>query len=85
MLFIAMLVIGALFGWSMGRTSNGMTSPRQSFNIFTGPFAAVICAVLGLIVGIFTGGVGAAIGTSFLGGLIGGLCGLGAARLTRGR
>jgi hypothetical protein len=83
MFLIVTLVIGALFGWSLGRTSNGMTSPRQSFNIFTGPFAGVLCAVIGLVVGLFTGGVGAAIVTGFFGGLIGGLVGLGAARLTR--
>ncbi len=78
-------VLCALFAFSLGKTSNGMTSPRQAFNIFTGPFSAVLGAVIGLLTGLFVGEIGAHLLGGLLAGFVAGLLGLGAARLLRNR
>ncbi len=83
---IVTIIICALGGFSFGKTSNGMTSPRQAFNIFTGPFMAVVGAIIGGIgAGVTGGAIGAGVLTGLLVGLVAGLVGLGIARLMRGR
>ncbi len=86
MFFAITFVLCALFAYSMGVTSNGMTSPRQAFNVWTGPFSAVLGAIIGLVTALFTGA--ALGGTLFSGaviGLVAGLLGLGLARRKRHR
>lgn len=81
---IITFIICALGGFSFGKMSNGMTSPRQAFNFFTGPFMAVAGAVIGGIgAGVAGGAVGTGILTGLVVGLIAGLIGLGVARLIR--
>jgi len=83
-MFIATLIIGVLLGLFMGNGSNGMTSPRTAFNLYTAPTCAVICAVIGAVVGLFTGAFVATAVTGLFGGLIGGFVGLCIARFQRG-
>ena len=81
---IVLLVCGVAGHW-IGKTSNGMTSPRKAFDMFTGPLCGVIGAVIGLVSGVLFGGLLTGVVVGFLAGLVAGLAGLGLARLQRGR
>lgn len=86
MITTIILVVCGLMGYSMGKTSNGMTSPRQAFNIYTGPFMAILGAGIGAVGALV---VGSAIASGALAGLacgfVAGLVGLVLARLKRNR
>ncbi len=83
MLLIFTFVVCALIAYGMGKTSNGMTDPKVTFNIFTGPAAGIVGAVIGLIAGFFQQGILAHIASGFVVGLIAGLLGLAVARQRR--
>lgn len=71
------IVICGFFGFSMGKTSNGMTSPREAFNIWIPIFSAIAGGIIGLF--------GSAILLGALAGLASGSVGLILARTLRGQ
>lgn len=79
---IVVAILSFLFALWLGRTSNGMTSPRAAFNIYTGPFAGILGAIVGLF-SITPAFSLHALGVGFIVGLVAGLAGLGIARLSR--
>lgn len=82
-MFITSLVIGLLLGLSFGFTSNGMTSPRSAFNLYTVPATTIVCGIIGIVVGLFTGDVAGSAFAAAGGGFFGGLVGLLIARARR--
>jgi hypothetical protein len=56
--FIISAILAGLLSWSFGKTSNGMTSPRQAFNFMIPVFSAAI----GLAVGVFAALLGSTLG-----------------------
>jgi hypothetical protein len=83
MLILITTIVCGFFGFSMGKMSNGMTSPRMSFNIWISPFSAIIGAVIGLFATIFGGSLGTNVLSAALVGGIAGAATLGFARLLR--
>ena len=83
MLALITLFICGFFGYSLGKMSNGMTSPRAAFNIYTAPFAAVIGALIGLLSTIFAGSIGSNVLWGLFIGAVAGGFGLVVARAQR--
>jgi hypothetical protein len=83
MFMLITILACASLGFSLGKMSNGMTSPRGAFNFYIGPLCAIVGALIGAFATIFVGSLGSNILTAaIVGGIAGGVA-LGFARLLR--